>query len=61
MLYAIQLREVSEVVPRCALYHDIAVRVGYLLEMSGKKHCGVKTIGTHDGTFHCDEVSNINF
>ena len=25
-------------------------------EMSIKKHCGMKTIGTHDGTFHCDEV-----
>ena len=24
--------------------------------MSVKKHCGVKTVGTHDGTFHCDEV-----
>ena len=29
---------------------------GYMHKMSVKKHCGGKIIGTHDGTFHCDEV-----
>ena len=35
----------------------LAVLKPRLLQMSTiKKHCAEKTIGTHDGTFHCDEV-----